>query len=251
MSHTCRASVRGRLVGEHTQDRRAEVRAELGGKAVVDEAYEALDGGRVEDTARRRRIFLKLPRALAPVVQPADHALRGPFDHGQPLPARPVADRHQVPVRLQLRRLAGSQVDFRQPPGGVGSVPRHHLAGRRAQRVHSLVVEHHVHLATRGLVDRHSHRVDHPRREPPDVWRQADPWMDHEPVHAVGLEVGDLPENLRVLEVVVPEPEGHHREFAGRADEAPIDRGSRRGQGEQQAEEGRHGEVQPTVPDLW
>ena len=214
-----------RLVGEDRLDGAPEVGAEGLVVAVVHEADEAGHGVGIEQVRGGRRVLGRLPprragasgvvgswragRVVLDEVQSADDGVDGAIEHGDGSTVASWHDRHPRVVGGELRRALAVQDDVVDAAAAEPGIGRHDLPARGPARVHALVVKDDRHPPTRRLFERHAHEPEEALRHPAGVAGEAHPRVEDEAVDAVGLEVGDLPEDLPLVQPVVPEPEGN------------------------------------------
>ena len=217
-----------RLVGEHGDNGLAEMLPQRAPVDLVGQADEGPHRVRVQQVGGGRGVGLavvlvlmhaadgaagiSLPEAQKrpSVLWRGVHALRRKdgFRVGHPALRHPGgANGHHVrPGGDGLRRDLHPQA-----PGGEGGVLPHHHAVGGAGGIHGFVVKHDAHVQPGGLLHGEAHEAQVFFGHVGDASGQALAGVDDEPRHALIVKITDLPGQLRLGQLIVPEPEGNGR----------------------------------------
>ncbi|HSI09893.1 MAG TPA: hypothetical protein VK985_14995 [Rariglobus sp.] len=212
-----RTAERMRLVGENRLHRVSKKFAQLLIKPIVNQLDETFHRARIEQIGRHRLFLSQRDRRIgfvADVVQPAHHRVDLLFVNADALARFARHDGHRLPVRVNRSRVRHRTAH--EAACLERRVARHHETARRAARIHAFVVKHHPHPPPPRLGERDAHETEQLVAQPPARTRQSDASMNHKRLHTVRLKIGDLPEQLRLGERVVPKPERTLRELRRR-----------------------------------
>jgi hypothetical protein len=108
----------------------------------------------------------------------------------------------------------GRQVDVNQAPTRICRILRDHLSCRRPTGVHAFIVKNDPHPAPGCFLNREPHIGKELAAHPLKGARKSGPWMKNKGMHAVRLKIIELPGNLGLTELIIPEPEWRMRIFS-------------------------------------